>query len=513
MDVSQLRKDYPIVLSNEPGGRFLVRDSDMREGMALICDPQRTKAVLLYSASHFRDSDPRWVSLRAKLRESQFAFEARATDLIQIRTFYAQGDEGAETNHLARSGPQQRMAQYIREVGSRGGSDLRVVVTDDYTRVSFKLHRRSQQLDVLGATEGMELVNATLHNMCAGMLDSQFDQNKFQDAQFKPEVARQLGLDNARISTVPAGRNGTSMVIRLMPLPKGEAVKPAALGFLAQQRAIFRALFERSNGLVLINGQMGTGKSTTLMSVLDDHQERIGHTLDVLTIEDPIEYTARSPAIVQTRMTGSWKSSLKAALRQAVDIIMPSEIRDDGSASIVMDATMTGHMCWSTIHCASPFSIPGRLIGMGVSPDLCYDATYMAGMIGQQLVRRLCPHCSRPATSWDQLGDTGERLRAAGCAKLDGIRLAGAGCGECEKGFRGMIVIADVIQPTQRMLDILRHESIAKAHAHWVKVDGGITRQAHLLQHIRGGVVDPIAAEGDFGVLDAGTVTLHEVAA
>lgn len=231
-----------------------------------------------------------------------------------------------------------------------------------------------------------------------------------QDGRFKIKVAgKQYAL---RVSTLPVA-DGEKIVMRILD-ESNEAVSLESLGYWGRALDVVNTALTEPNGVVLITGPTGSGKSTSLFSLLN-----ILNTPDVniSTIEDPVEY--KIPGVNQTQTNPkagmTFASGLRALLRQDPNIIMVGEIRDSETANLGIQAALTGHLVFSTLHTNNASTTLPRLLDMGVEPFLI--ASTVRAVVGQRLVRRLCMHCRQQVAAADsdiasikdtfQLGDNG----------------------------------------------------------------------------------------------------------
>lgn len=198
-------------------------------------------------------------------------------------------------------------------------------------------------------------------------------------------------LIDIRVSTLPT-TYGEKAVLRLLGTAMGNDVKLTDLGMLPENAEKFMRICEAPNGVVLVTGPTGSGKSTTLYTVLQDLNKP---TVNVTTIEDPVEKKVFGINQVQTNHKAGldFASALRSILRQDPDIVMIGEIRDNETADIAMRAAITGHLVLSTLHTNDAVSTIARLIDMDVPPYLV--AAAMNGVLAQRLVRKLCPKCKK----------------------------------------------------------------------------------------------------------------------
>ena len=251
-----------------------------------------------------------------------------------------------------------------------------------------------------------------------------------QDGQFTIELANEPV--SFRIATLPCS-GGEKIVLRLLhQVP--QALEPKALGMDAEQLACFNAVLHQPQGLILVTGPTGSGKTVTLYSAL---QSRNTPDVNICSVEDPIEI--RLAGLNQTQINPraglTFQNVLRALLRQDPDIIMVGEIRDGETAGIAINAAQTGHLVLSTLHTNSTTETLIRLEQMGVARWMISSALTM--VIAQRLVRRLCPHCRRETRDQAQLP------RSVWPRPLP--RWQPTGCDRCYHGFYGRVAIFEVL--------------------------------------------------------------------
>ncbi|MFZ1575139.1 MAG: type II secretion system ATPase GspE [Chromatiaceae bacterium] len=257
-----------------------------------------------------------------------------------------------------------------------------------------------------------------------------------------------------RVSTVPT-MFGESVVMRLLDK---ESVRfdLDALGFDGGPRARLDQIMEIPYGILLVTGPTGSGKSTTLYTVLSrlNTQER-----KIITVEDPVEY--QIPGINQIQVKPAigmtFSGALRSIVRQDPDIIMVGEMRDLETARIAVQSALTGHLVLSTLHTNDAASGITRLLDMGVEEYLLTST--INGILAQRLVRRLCPFCRE---SYEPLPEVAAKVRKS-LADVDAIQLYRAvGCERCNNtGYRGRLVITEVL----RMTDAIRRAVLEHATA------------------------------------------------
>ncbi|WP_420126144.1 ATPase, T2SS/T4P/T4SS family [Longimicrobium sp.] len=247
-----------------------------------------------------------------------------------------------------------------------------------------------------------------------------------------------------RISTLPLEQGQEKVVVRLLDSGAG-AVDLASLGFLPAELHRVEKLLQSREGMVLVTGPTGSGKTTTLYSVLRRVQ---GSTSNITTIEDPVEI--RLPGINQVQVNEkaglTFASALRSMLRQDPDVILVGEVRDGETAGIALKASMTGHLVLSTLHTNDAVAAVARLTDMGV--DLGALSGALKAVVAQRLLRRLCPDCCRRVELAELPVDQQALLSGRDTRNL---RTA-AGCARCRySGFAGRMVVPEVMLVTAEM--------------------------------------------------------------
>lgn len=245
-----------------------------------------------------------------------------------------------------------------------------------------------------------------------------------------------------RVSVLP-GSLGESIVLRLLRQER-KPTRLQDLGMDGHQAARFEAWAALANGIVLVTGPTGSGKSTTLYTALELANDR---TKKIITIEDPVEYKVRGITQLQVNadIGFTFASALRSILRHDPDIILVGEIRDEETARIAIQSSLTGHMVLSTLHTNSAVGAITRLIDMGIEPFLI--AASVRGLMAQRLVRRLCVKCTVPDAVPDEATATLiERWKAAHPSEQARPQRA-VGCAHCAgTGYYGRFAIYDLIE-------------------------------------------------------------------
>jgi type IV pilus assembly protein PilB len=261
--------------------------------------------------------------------------------------------------------------------------------------------------------------------------------------------ARTGGRDiDLRVSVLPTVY-GESIVMRILD-KEGLKLGLPELGFFADDQAKFQSLIGGSDGVFLVTGPTGSGKSTTLYSALNyiNKPDR-----KIITVEDPVEYQMAGINQVQVKrdVGMTFAAALRAMLRQAPNVVMIGEIRDLETAEIAINAALTGHMVFSTLHTNDSVSAVTRLVDIGVKPFLVSAA--LRGALAQRLVRRVCQNCAQPHTP------SSKELMSVGLTEKDlagATPMKGAGCAKCgERGYKGRRGVFELFVITEEIQEMI----------------------------------------------------------
>ncbi|MDP8256497.1 MAG: ATPase, T2SS/T4P/T4SS family [Candidatus Alcyoniella australis] len=275
-----------------------------------------------------------------------------------------------------------------------------------------------------------------------------------QSGHIKYDPARMIGVD-IRASIVPT-LFGERLALRL--LDKGRTLlNPLTLGMEPDDLRTFMGKIISPQGLILITGPTGSGKTTTIYSALDtlNQEERC-----IMTIEDPIEYLMSGVSQVQIdqRNDLGYAAAFREVLRQDPNVILLGEIRDSESAEVAVSASATGHLVFSTLHTNDAAGAVQRLISMGADAFVIADSLQL--IIAQRLVRRLCLHCKQP----DELSE--ERLQQLGLSSeqlADGKYYRPVGCPRCKNmGYQGRIAVFEILQPNSELRGMINENRPAR---------------------------------------------------
>lgn len=311
----------------------------------------------------------------------------------------------------------------IQEANRLGSSDIHIEIFEDKARVRIRIDGHLIERYAIERSDYPELVNKIKIRSNLDISEKRLPQDgRIQYEDF-----------DIRVSILPT-LHGEKIVLRILG-HDASSISIDKLGFTQQDKDFYLEGIKKPNGIILISGPTGSGKTTTLyatLKLLNDEKRNI------MTVEDPVEYTLRGINQVQLKESIglTFQSALRSFLRQDPDVIMLGEIRDGETAQMAIRAALTGHLVLSTIHTNSAWGTVSRLIDMGVPPFLL--ANTISTSVAQRLVRTLCTHCSseEPLKEWSSniSFDPPEKHRVA------------VGCDQCHyTGYKGRRALYEII--------------------------------------------------------------------
>jgi type IV pilus assembly protein PilB len=251
-----------------------------------------------------------------------------------------------------------------------------------------------------------------------------------------------------RLSTIPTSY-GEKVTIRILD-PAGAELQLNDLGFYGNDLKTFRDMVHRPQGMILVTGPTGSGKSTTLYACLNELNTP---EVNIVTVEDPVEYDVAGVNQIQINPKAgiTFASGLRSILRQDPDIVMVGEVRDKETATIAFQASQTGHLVFSTLHTNDAPSAVTRLADMGIEPYII--SAGLSGVLGQRLVRKLCPKCRIPDPKSSELI---KRYNTYLPEDIKPIFWISSGCDECHSiGYKGRVGVYEVLKISRAVQEVL----------------------------------------------------------
>ena len=404
----------------------------------------------------------------------------------QVSQFAPPAEEKAEVTSelIAKTPVAQSLDLLIAQAVRDRASDVHLEPQENRLRIRYRIDGILHDMFSLPLTVHAPLVSRV--KILAGMDIA--EQRRPQDGQFSFEVeGREI---DTRVATMETAY-GERVTLRILDKSLSLFTLPE-LGFLADALKKYRAALNSPFGMILVGGPTGSGKTTTLYASINqlDANER-----NILTIEEPIEY--RFMDINQTQVNPragiTFATGLRAIMRHDPDVILVGEIRDKDTATIAVQAALTGHLVLSSIHANDAVSVLFRLIDLGVEPYLI--SSTLVGIVAQRMVRRICAHCRAPSQPSveeqiayeEEMGESPDTL------------YSGAGCNLCANtGYRGRTGLFELLvmsEEIRRMLlsnasagdikaEALRGGMTTMKRDGMLKVKGGITSVSEVLRSV-----------------------------
>jgi general secretion pathway protein E/type IV pilus assembly protein PilB len=362
------------------------------------------------------------------------------TGEIDYQSLHSSGDEYSQ--------PVVRLiSSLLADAVEQGASDVHFEPEQNFLRIRYRIDGVLRQIRSLHKTywPAMTVRLKVLANM---------------------NIAETRAPQDGRISLTLTGRpvdfrvssqvttHGENVVLRILDRQKG-IVPLDMLGLEASQLALLKKMIARPEGIILVTGPTGSGKTTTLYSVLN----HINHDgINIMTLEDPVEYPMT--LIRQTSVSEAAKmdfaNGIRSLMRQDPDVILVGEVRDEDTAQMAFRAAMTGHQVYSTLHTNSALGALPRLADIGIVPDIL--AGNIIGIVAQRLMRKLCRHCRQPYE-----GNASEcRMLAVRPDKPPTLYRA-VGCDHCDyQGYRGRIAIMELLKMDADLDEMVAHRASAR---------------------------------------------------
>lgn len=375
------------------------------------------------------------------------------TDFTNIADF-AKSIQGAGEKKLGDSvvnldafnaGDKQSIIQLVNLIIARAikdkASDIHIEPDEGCLRTRFRIDGMLQE--VMNLPQNLE---AATISRCKVMAELDIAEKRVpQDGRIKLTLGnKEIDL---RVSTYPTLR-GEKVVMRI--LDKSSVVYGLEeLGFADDTLQGFSKLIHKPNGIILVTGPTGSGKTSTLYAALQCIKEP---TVNIVTIEDPVEYQLAgiNQGQINPKAGFTFAGGLRSILRQDPDIIMVGEVRDYDTAEIAIRAALTGHLVFSTLHTNDSAGAMTRLVDMGVEPFLV--ASSLIGVMAQRLVRTICNECKEEYVPSPALIKRSKLLYQAGKTKV----FQGKGCELCNHtGYKGRTTITELLVPNERIKELI----------------------------------------------------------
>jgi len=460
-------------------GMVYPEDLKAREALEFLARQSRFNyKIFLISISNFNSLLKKYKSLKKEVKR---ALEELETEMEQRPELKA-----AQVERMAEEAPISKVvAVILRHAVDGAASDIHIEPGREKLRVRFRLD------GVLHASIflPMRILPAVVARI--KILSSlKIDETRLpQDGRFSTKIAdRSVDF---RVSVLPTTL-GEKVVMRILD-PAKKKIDLETLGIEGRNLEILKRGLKKSYGMILSTGPTGSGKTTSLYSILQLFNDG---KVNISTLEDPVEYYMEgiNQSQIKPEIGFAFSGGLRAILRQDPDIIMVGEIRDEETASLAIHAALTGHIVLSTLHTSNTLGVIPRLIDMGVEKFLLPPTLNLA--IAQRLVRKLCPHCKEKAKPskevreaiLDEIKDMPPEIKKEFKIEKDFDVFNPKGCKRCNNlGYSGRIGIFEILEMTKTLEDIILKEASEAEIAKEAENQGMITmKQDGILKVLNG---------------------------
>lgn len=458
------------------------------------------------------EGDTQYFELAKRLRSKDIRPKVIWVSREQLAEVSNSFDAAPTSHESVQSDAQTIVISIFKRAVELRASDIHFRIDSSYFQVSFRIDGTKRNMKEFGdsAENGKKLVNTLFNSMCTEQSTSTLSWTESADARIKEEFVSEFGLSTGRFASRPGSSETLLAVVRLISRRK-QYLELEKLGLTKKQASAIRRSISKPSGTIFSSGPTGHGKST-LSQCMAECITRDDVGVNLLTVEDPIESPIRgavqTPLIIADRsdrelMGKAWGKAISNLMRLDPDVIYIGEVRDNTSATGVIEAAQTGHGVITTIHTSYAIDIIQRLRRFGVDQDLLTDATLITCLIGLRLTALLCPDCklSYEANKHNiepELQETIEKYTNYKQAFL----INKEGCDECaHQGIKGRTGVFEVIETDYRFMNLYATKGKFAAWRYW-RANGGETLCENITRLINEGVVDPVLAHKKICNLD-----------
>ena len=478
--------------------------------------------------------DPQLLTWQDRNRSNGIAMIIKPSEVDEVARLLEGGlrtGEGGDDDDLA---VRNHALDIITISAKYSASDVHIMMRGSYSEIQIVVKGGLRVLKRLTNQEGESIARA-IYQGIAKVRDASYNPLDYQNAQIPGDaLPPNIGVSSVRIvrgPSYPQARDGAFMTMRMQYLaghtgarqadlePLELPRKPAGsfrlgeMGCTPSQVEKIRTLMDAPNGLILFTGPTGSGKTTSMFEALQEIARTKPHRR-LVTVEDPVEYPMEWA--VQMAVTGArndketgqaFGERVRVALRMAPNVILLGELRGPEVAIAALEAAVTGHQVWSTMHVTDPFLFVERLELMDkerLDRRVFCDHKMVRGVIAQRLLPTLCPHCSVPlATAAEKISKRiTDTLKTWG--DTSSVRITGPGCSHCgHVGTTGRVAVLEVlVTDAEVMSDFIKFGSDIARRNHRAKEDSDCSMLEAAIGHCLQGLVDPRAIEDSVDLIE-----------
>mgnify|MGYP003429592714 CR=1 FL=1 len=505
------KDDIPLhVAVMSATGGFFYLDSELQKSYAILQVAKERKDVYLVVSSEIDQTkiDDEFLAITTRISSQGYSRKKIIANPEILQIIYESGSTSRSSEDQQRQATKIQIDfdDLLRAAVEAKASDIHIEVRRNEARVRFRKDGNLYEYRPWPVRYA-RMIASVIYQVIADEKDTTFDEAKPQDAIIDRELSETLRL-RVRLATLPAYPAGFDMIMRLLKMGQdGKRVSLDKLGYEKAHLSKIRRAVDKPVGAVIMAGTTGSGKSTSLNSMVGEKIENNKGRIKVITVEDPPEYLligapqvpvvrSRSQAKAGGQPVNPFAAVVRAAMRSDPDLLLVGEVRDEASAELLKHAVQSGHQVFTTVHASGGIDIVARLRSNGVTDDVLGGQNFITALIYQTLLQKLCPICSYGLEVLQKEADSDlawefvERVYLYMPKVLrDKLRFTNeAGCSheDCTGGLVGRSVASEVIIPDTYMLKCFRERQDSDALMHYRRRGGKIALEHGILKALRG---------------------------
>jgi general secretion pathway protein E len=497
------RKDYLLKMETE-----LLTGSS---GVVSISEDDRRRIAVFSNGVCAISTGSRWspdtknvlTKVKRKGFDARYFVEVDTALMVELYERYdKEYNEDKDVDDVPEVERQRKLRELIALAAERKASDIHMRVLRRYTEIKVRVFGRVQEVGSLPPEEGMAMMQAVFS--VASDIGENSSTMSFQQGALNPKSGiLPPGVDMLRLQYSPTSEGRGALVARLKFSTPADEIEIDSLGYNDDQINDIIKFRRRTNGLYILAGKVSSGKTTTLQRTLNKMYLEKNKEISMFTIEEPVELelpgAIQCPVKKKPDGTDGFIEAMKSALRSDPNIIVVGEIRSEETAKLAIQAVMTGHALWSTVHAGYALGILDRLTDLGVESWKLEDPGIIKGLIYQRLCGVICKSCRMTMAEAFEKGKVTQQL-------LDDLKTVfdkeptelyarGPGCGKCKMGLASRTVVAETIPTDPTLLELYSHGKRREMFQYWVKPveDGGLGGRPvmhHALTKVGVGLLD-----------------------
>lgn len=498
---------HSAVLSATGAPLDLLPEWQKNYAILLVSKDRKDVIILCSTDTRGQGLDDDFLAINDRINRSGYIRTKRILakpEILAIVYESGSGQTSLEDSQRAATKIQIDFDNLVRAGIEADTSDIHIEVRRDEAKVRFR--KNGDCVDFAEwPVKYARTMAGVIYQVIADEKDTTFDEARPQAAIIDRELSESMRI-RVRLNTIPAYPAGFDMVMRILKMGQGGKRTPLdKLGYEKRHLSHIRRGVAKPVGAMIMAGTTGSGKSTSLNSMLGEKIEAYKGKLKVITVEDPPEYLlwgatqvpvvrSRSVAKAGDKSANPFVAVMSAALRSDPDILMVGEVRDEDSAHLLIHAVQSGHQVFTTVHASGAMDIISRFRSMHMPDDVLGGQNFISALMYQTLLPTVCPHCSTGISKLkadvqnDQDEELIERIYSLiQPSVIEGLRFRhDEGCEQCAHGVIGRSVAAEVILPDPYMLKCFRDRNDTEAFMHYRRKGGRSALEHGLAKAFRG---------------------------